>query len=172
MSFRLTPLSRLLCRSAILAAALSLSPPALALDKGTVAPAIELPSADGTFKLSQYQGKVVYVDFWASWCGPCRQSFPWMNAMQAKYRAQGLQIVGINLDAKSADASKFLAETPAQFTVAFDPKGTTPRLYAVKGMPTSFLVGRDGKIISEHTGFHDGQRAELEKTLQQALGAK
>ncbi|MCX6179509.1 MAG: TlpA disulfide reductase family protein [Chlorobiales bacterium] len=142
-----------------------------ALDAGSKAPDFELPGTKGTVKLSTTAGSVVYVDFWASWCGPCRQSFSWMNAMQEKYRAQGLQIIGVNLDAKNEDAKKFLAQIPAKFTVAFDSKGLTPKIYGVKGMPTSFLIGRDGRIVFQHLGFKESDRESLEKQIKAALEA-
>lgn len=156
--------------SLLLAAALSMSS-AFALEKGAAAPQFDLQGMDGAVQLAKLSGKVVYVDFWASWCGPCRQSFPWMNEMQAKYAARGLQIVGINVDAKSEDAKTFLATTPAKFTIAFDPKGATPRQYGIKGMPSSVLIGPDGKVLMEHSGFRDADRAELEAKIQSALGA-
>lgn len=155
--------------AATLAAALSMAS-AFALDKGAPAPAFDLPGKDGQVQLAKYQGKLVYVDFWASWCGPCRQSFPWMNEMQARYGARGLQVIGVNLDAQGADARKFLAETPARFTIAFDPAGATPRAYGIKGMPSSVLIGPDGKVLYEHAGFKEADRAELEKVIQGALG--
>ncbi len=156
--------------SILLAAALSASS-AFALEKGAAAPQFDLQGMDGAVQLAKLTGKVVYVDFWASWCGPCRQSFPWMNEMQAKYGPRGLQIVGINVDAKSEDAKTFLTTTPAKFTIAFDPKGATPRQYGIKGMPSSVLIGPDGKVLLEHSGFRDADRAELEAKIQSALGA-
>jgi peroxiredoxin len=140
---------------------------------GREAPAFSLPARDGkTLNLADYKGKVVYLDFWASWCGPCRKSFAWMNEAQAKYGAQGLQIVGVNLDEKSEDAQKFLKETPAQFAIAFDQSGKVPGSYGLKGMPTSYLIGRDGKVIAEHVGFKDADRAVLEGKIQAALEGK
>ena len=161
--------TRVLRMALVLAAALEASS-AFALDKGAAAPAFDLPGKDGAVQLAKYQGKVVYVDFWASWCGPCRQSFPWMNEMQAKYGARGLQVVGVNLDAKTDDARRFLAETPARFAIAFDPAGATPRAYGIKGMPSSVLIGPDGKVLYEHAGFKEADRAELEQAIQKALG--
>src|SRR5437899_7990668 len=100
---------------------------------GDAAPAFALPSAAGeTVTLDQLHGKVVYVDFWASWCAPCRRSFPWMNAMKRLYGGKGLAIVAVNVDKKRADAERFLAETPAEFTVLYDAQGATPAAYAVK----------------------------------------
>ncbi|WP_369679806.1 choice-of-anchor D domain-containing protein [Janthinobacterium sp. PC23-8] len=149
----------------------SLPAPASALEAGTQAPAFTLSGPDGAVKLDQYRGKLVYLDFWASWCGPCRQSFPWMNEMQARYGSQGLQIVGINVDAKADDARNFLGTTPARFAVAFDPSGTTPRAYGVKGMPSSVLIGPDGKVLYEHSGFRAADREALESRIKTALGA-
>ena len=143
---------------------------ALALDAGQAAPDIELAAGAGAERLSKLKGKVVYVDFWASWCGPCRQSFPWMNEMQGKYGAKGLQIVGVNLDAKRADADQFLAQLPARFSVGFDAKGDTAKQFGVKGMPTSVLIGPDGKVLAIHQGFKDEDRKELEAKFAAALG--
>lgn len=145
--------------------------PALALEKGAAAPPFELPGTDGPLSLAKLQGKLVYLDFWASWCGPCRQSFPWMNQMQAKYGERGLQVVGVNLDANGADARQFLAATPASFAIAFDPKGTTPRNYGIKGMPSSVLIAPDGTVLLAHAGFREADRAELEARIEAALGA-
>lgn len=133
------------------------------------APDFDLSGPAGRVQLSALRGKVVYLDFWASWCGPCRQSFPWMNEIQAKLGPRGLQVVGVNVDARTPDAERFLAEVPAHFTVAFDPKGETPRRYAIKGMPTSVLIGADGRIRFVHSGFRPEDRAALEAQLQQAL---
>ena len=143
-----------------------------ALEPGSKAPDFNLPGMQGSVQLSKTIGSVVYVDFWASWCGPCRHSFSWMNAMQEKYRSQNLQIIGVNLDSKNEDAKKFLTEIPAKFTVAFDSKGETPKQYGVKGMPTSFLIGRDGKLISQHSGFKESDKESLEKQIKSALGVK
>lgn len=148
--------------------ALSLATPMIAL--ADAAPAFSLPDGNGTpISLSQQQGKVVYLDFWASWCGPCRQSFPWMNEMLSKYQAQGLEIIAINLDSKRADADKFLAKIPAHFTVLYDNSGTTPTAYGVKGMPTSYLIDAKGQILSQHAGFNSAHTDDMEAAIQQAL---
>ncbi|WP_307729820.1 choice-of-anchor D domain-containing protein [Duganella sp. sic0402] len=138
---------------------------------GNPAPAFNLNGPDGAVKLEQYRGKLVYLDFWASWCGPCRQSFPWMNDMQARYGSQGLQIIGVNVDAKTDDARNFLGTTPARFVIAFDATGATPRAYGVKGMPSSVLIGPDGKVLYEHSGFRAADRDVLESRIKAALGA-
>ena len=143
--------------------------PSAALELGAQAPALSLPDAEGT-PLPSANGQVRLVDFWASWCGPCRHSFPWMNAMQQKYGAQGLQIVGVNVDEERADADRFLAKVPASFQIVFDPSGETPAAWSVKGMPTSYLVGRDGKVLWRHLGFNVADAPELEAAIESALG--
>lgn len=161
-------------RSALLAVGMAVglvtALPASAVTAGQPAPDFALPGLARDVQLSGSTGKVVYLDFWASWCTPCRQSFPWMNEIQARYRSNGLQIVGINLDKKRADADTFLARLPAGFDVVFDPAGQTPRAYDVKAMPTSVLIGKDGKVLWVHRGFAPEQRDELELKIRQALG--
>jgi len=158
------------CISSVgLIALAAISTSAHALELGDSAPLVQWATDTGKLDLGSLKGQVVYVDFWASWCGPCRASFPWMNDMQAKYAAKGLKVVAVNLDANPADAKKFLAETPAQFQVTYDSKGETPRLFGVKGMPTSYLFDRQGKLVSVHTGFNAGQKDKLEKALTSML---
>src|SRR5512137_2006847 len=138
---------------------------------GQPAPPFDVPGASSSVRLADLKGKVVYVDFWASWCSPCKQSFPWMNDMQAKYGPRGLQIVGVTVDRRREDAEKFLAATPARFTVAFDTTGKVAEAYQPKGMPTSFLIGADGVVRVMHVGFKDSDRAELEREIEAALSA-
>jgi thiol-disulfide isomerase/thioredoxin len=145
---------------------------ALAVQPGSPAPSVVLPADGGEFRLDAYRGKVVYLDFWASWCGPCKQSFPWMNAIQSKYADKGLVIVAVNVDNSRDDALRFLKQVPAQFKIAYDPKGEVAQQYAIKGMPSSFLIGRDGKVLSLHTGFNSGSREQLERAVEQALGGQ
>jgi cytochrome c biogenesis protein CcmG/thiol:disulfide interchange protein DsbE len=143
-----------------------------AQDVGKPAPAFDLPAAGASnARLADLKGRVVYVDFWASWCAPCKQSFPWMNEMQAKYGSKGLTIVGVNVDKKREDADKFLAGTPAKFTVAFDSSGKVAEAYQPKGMPTSYLIGADGLVRLVHVGFRDKDREELEREFAAALSA-
>jgi len=133
------------------------------------APAFSLASDNGEISLDQYRNKIVYVDFWASWCKPCRESFPFMNEMQKKYANKGLQIIAINLDDQRSAANAFLSKYPAQFKVAYDPQGTTPTSYGVEVMPTSYLLDRRGNIIFTHKGFKQNQTGELEQHIVEAL---
>lgn len=145
--------------------------PAGAVTSGQLAPSFELPGRAAVIRLNALRGKLVYLDFWASWCIPCRQSFPWMNQMQERYGASGLQIIAVNVDQKPDDAVAFLQVNPARFDIAFDPQGTVPKIYSIKGMPTSVLIGTDGNVLHVHSGFQLDQRDLLEQRLRQALPA-
>ncbi len=157
-------------RAALVLAAGLFATAAAAVGTGEPAPAFSLPTAAGDpVALDKLRGRVVYVDFWASWCGPCRRSFPWMNEMQQKYAANGLAIVGVNVDKRRPDAERFLQQTPASFTIVYDPAGKTPEAYAVKGMPSSYLIDGDGRVVAVETGFRDEQKAELEARIRSLL---
>jgi thiol-disulfide isomerase/thioredoxin len=157
---------------AVLTITASLSMPVLAVEIGGDAPEFDLPGRAGTVKLSDFKGKIVYLDFWASWCGPCRLSFPWMSEMQSRYGDKGLRVIGVNVDQKLENANSFLKEHPAGFDVLFDQAGKTPQSYEIKGMPTSLLIGPDGKVIMVHMGFKESQRNELERQIKVALNVK
>jgi len=129
-----------------------------------------LPGIDETVALSEHLGRVVYVDFWASWCTPCKKSFSWMNAMQDRYGNKGLTIIAINLDESRHDAKAFLDENPAQFSVAFDPEGRTAELYEVQGMPSSYLISSDGAIAYRHLGFRPTDKRMLEAAIEHLIG--
>jgi thiol-disulfide isomerase/thioredoxin len=161
--------------AALLCAGLALLPPsgAWAAEAGQPAPEIAVTTADGRpLLLSALKGKTVYLDFWASWCAPCRQSFPFMNAMQEKYAKDGLVIVGVNVDKKRADAEKFLAQFPARFTIGYDEASATPATYTVKKMPSSFVIDRDGRISAAHSGFSSESRDEVESRIRAALAVR
>ncbi len=161
-----------LIRVTALVLCLLLPPPSSAIGAGQAAPDFKLPGTPATVSLGALRGKVVYVDFWASWCGPCKQSFPWLNEMHAKYAGAGLAIVGVNVDTRREDADRFLAQYPARFPIAFDAKGDTVSRYEAKGMPTSYLIGRDGKVFATHVGFRVDDKAALEAKIRGALGIK
>ncbi len=135
----------------------------------TEAPDIKLPGLQGEVDLDVLVGKVVYLDFWASWCKPCVKSFPWMKKMKARYRAQGFEILAINLDKDRKLANKFLNLMEANFLIGFDPEGKTATRYQLLGMPSSFLIGRDGKIYATHIGFREKDKAKIEQAIEQLL---
>ena len=137
--------------------------------ESNAAPGFELPTPNGTVSLDSLRGKVVLVDFWASWCGPCRQSFPWMSKLYETYSQKGLVIVAVNLDKKREPANDFLAEFSPPFIVAFDPAGKTAEAFHVPAMPTSFILNRDGTIVYSHAGFNSKKTGEMENLIQEAL---
>ncbi len=103
--------------------------------------------------LDQYKGQVVLLDFWASWCSPCRRSFPWFIAMQSKYQQQGLKLIAVNIDVERSDADAFLTEFAVNFNIIYDPDAVIGRQYQLKGMPSSFLIDKEGIVRFQHTGF-------------------
>jgi thiol-disulfide isomerase/thioredoxin len=125
--------------------------------------------AQDALDLSAYRGKIVWVDFWASWCTPCRRSFPWLNDVMERYGKQDFVVVGVNLDKERALAEEFLRETPARFPIAYDPQGKSASAYDVVGMPSSFLIDREGKVISSHIGFRRDEQENYEAAIVQAL---
>lgn len=172
---RLFTLSRralLVQAGALGAAALAAPRAAQAVEAGQALPLATVPGTTGQPPVALFDGKAraTYIDFWASWCGPCRQSFPWMNRLQAKYGPKGLRIVAVNLDSQTADAQRFLAERPAQFTLAFDPTAESARRFGIKAMPSSVLVGADGRVAATHAGFRDEDLGPLEARIAAALG--
>ena len=120
-------------------------------------------------KLSDYKGRVVYLDFWATWCPPCRKSFPWMDEMQQRYKQQGLSVVAISVDRKRDLIEKFIKEMEPAFTVAQDDQGIVAKAYQLKGMPTSYLIDRDGHIVRTHMGFRTKDRDKLEDAIKTVL---
>ena len=130
------------------------------------APDIDLPGLAGNVQLKSFKGKVVYLDFWASWCEPCKKSFPWMNNMKKLYADQGFEIMAVNLDKERHLADEFLSAMDVNFTVAFDESGATASRYKLKGMPTSYLIDRDGRIHASHIGFRDKDKSELEQAIK------
>lgn len=128
------------------------------------------PASAAEFDLDDYAGKVVVLDFWASWCAPCRRSFPWLNTMHEKYADDGLVIVGVNLDLERAEAERFLGEFPASFMIVYDTEKVLAKQFEVIAMPSSYLIGRDGKIFEQHLGFKVKKQAEYEAAIVSALG--
>jgi thiol-disulfide isomerase/thioredoxin len=122
-------------------------------------------------QLTNAKGKVVYVDFWASWCIPCRKSFPWMNNLVTQYQTQGLIVLSINLDHSRVLADEFLAQIPANFPVIFDPKGRIAKKYQLQGMPSSFIINRQGQIVSAHVGFNEEKKSAYEQEIKTLLTA-
>ncbi len=155
------------------AAVMTLPARAETIPVGQPAPAVVLPSLteEGrTYDLTALRGQVVYVDFWASWCGPCRVSFPVIDEIYGELGSRGFQVLAINVDEYSEDAMEFLAELPVSYPVVWDAKGVTPASFGILGMPTGFLIDQKGTVVKVHQGFRksdaDWLRAEIIKLLE------
>ncbi len=134
---------------------------------GSPPPGFALEDAGGVVvKLAKLKGEVVWVDFWASWCAPCRESFPWLNAMQQKYGAKGFKVVGINIDGQRRDAARFLEQVPARFTIVFDAAGATPEAWGIDVLPSSVLIDRSGKVAVVEHGFSAARRGAFEARIR------
>ncbi|HEY5604210.1 MAG TPA: TlpA disulfide reductase family protein [Gammaproteobacteria bacterium] len=120
-------------------------------------------------KISELKGDVVYVDFWATWCPPCRQSFPWMEEMHQRYSNLGFKIVAISLDTKRDVIDQFLKTMTTNFTIAHDPGGESATAFQVKGMPSSYLIDRKGNVHLTHMGFNDRDKAKLESQIKDLI---
>jgi thiol-disulfide isomerase/thioredoxin len=118
------------------------------------APDVSLQTGQGgQVRLSEFKGRVVLVDFWASWCAPCKTSFPALDALHREFAPRGLAVLAVNLDERRKDADGFLSAHPHTMPVLFDPSGASPAAFGVKGMPTSFLIDRAGIIRFAHMGY-------------------
>ncbi len=145
-----------------------------ATEVGQPAPQFKLPSlkTDSPTQLKQFAGKVVYLDFWASWCAPCKTSFPLLNKLHKKLNAQGFEVVAINLDGNKTLGEKFLQDVPVDFTVLRDENGELADQYVVDSMPTSFIIDRNGIVQKIHHGFSADDIAELEAKIVELLAKK
>ena len=141
----------------------------ITLDEPLPQPAWELPliaNGEGTVTDSTYLGRVTYVDFWASWCGPCRLSLPALNRLSKEFDAADFGVVAISVDYVDEDALDFLKRYPVDYPVAIDKTGNSGRDFAVAGMPSGYLIGRDGLIREVHVGFRKGDEALLREQIQ------
>jgi thiol-disulfide isomerase/thioredoxin len=145
-----------------------------AADVGQPAPQFTLPTLqqDQPTTLQQYAGKVIYLDFWASWCSPCRTSFPLLNKLHEKLKTQGFEVVAVNLDEDKTDAEKFLHKFPVDFTVLRDANGEWSDQFVVESMPTAFIIDKQGVVQKIHHGFASGDINELEEKITQLLAQK
>jgi len=126
-------------------------------------------SSDGTLDLSAWKGQVVYLDFFASWCGPCRQSFPWMMDVQQRFKDRGFVVLAVNVDKDHELAAKFIKQFRPSFPIFFDSDGRLAEQMKVEGMPSSLIFDRTGKVRFAHTGFRLDQHLVLEDELASLL---
>lgn len=146
---------------------------AQAVQIGERAPAIVAPALDGkTLRLADLRGKVVYVDFWASWCGPCRESLPVLDRLHRDLGSQGFRVLTVNVDTETKLAQRMAQQLKLDLPVALDPEGKWAEKYALPGMPTGYLVDRKGVVRSVHGGYKGKDLPELEQSIQKALKGK
>jgi len=125
------------------------------------APTFALPAKSGdTVDLAKLKGQVVMLNFWASWCGPCRTEMPLMDQMYKKYSAAGFTLLGVNVDTDSTDAQKFLSQVPVSFPIAYDRDNKVSKLYEVSAMPSTVFIDRKGNVRALHRGYKAGDEAE------------
>jgi len=147
------------------------SPAALAVNAGEPAPPLAAQTADGQWqRLQDARGKVVYVDFWASWCAPCREAMPQYERLYRQWSARGFTVIGVNIDAERAAALRALKRTPVSFPVVFDPAGAWAERFVLPTMPTGYLIGRDGIVRYVHQGYRAQDLPSLEAQIEKTLG--
>lgn len=162
-----------LWRVALAAATLGAAPATASVDAGAPAPAmVAMPLRAGTppVALAELRGRVVYVDFWASWCVPCRQSMPVLDGLARRFGPRGFTVIGVNKDATVADAERFLRRVPVGFALVGDADDAIARSFGVKAMPSGYLVDRAGVVRRIHRGFTAGTAADLEREIDGLLG--
>jgi peroxiredoxin len=145
--------------------------PAVALEPGAALPELTAGSLQESapLALKSFRGQVLYVDFWASWCVPCRLSMPTLDALFRKHSARGFTVLGINKDNTIADAQRFLKRVPVTFSLARDAQDQLARAFDVKAMPSGYLVDRRGVVRRVHRGFTAETAAALEREIEELL---
>ena len=149
------------------ALALIFSSNALAAEEGAPAPDFTLKTLDGSnLKLSEQRGTVILLNFWASWCGPCRTEMPLLDDLYQEYRDYGFTVLGVNLDENRDQADRLLDKIPVTFPVLFDPQNSTSETYGVDAMPTTVLIDRNGVVRHHHRGYKDGYMDKYEEQVK------
>jgi peroxiredoxin len=141
--------------------ALACAAAAATLQVGAPAPAFQLNSSAGKpVALSEFKGQIVLLNFWASWCGPCRQEMPILEQLNRQYHAKGVALLGVNVEPDSAAATNWLKATPVTFPILFDTDSKVSQLYSVQGMPNTVIVDRKGVVRYIHRGYNAGAENE------------
>lgn len=134
------------------------------------APDFTLKSRSGeNIKLSELRGQVVMINFWASWCGPCRQEMPLLDQIYQRYEPMGFTLLGVNVEEDSSAADRVLKEIPVSFPVLYDNKSQVSASYQVRAMPSTVLIDRDGKVRYLHEGYHPGYEDEYQKQVRELI---
>ena len=137
---------------------------------GTSAPEFSLMDVNGkVVALKHFTGKVVFLDFWAPWCDPCREELPKLDTLYKKYNNDGFEVIGIDIDDSEKLEAEFLQKVPVAFTILIDKKSAIRREYSVRTLPTAFIIGRDGVIRYVHMGFGKEFLQMYEKEITELL---
>jgi len=143
---------------------------AAGIDPGQAAPEFTLKSLkDRNLSLKEFRGQVVMVNFWATWCGPCRQEMPALNALYEKYRSAGFVLLGINVDSEKANAARMVTKLKATYPILFDTEKQASELYHVSTMPTTVLIDRDGKVRYIQKGYVAGIENKYQTQIRKLL---
>ena len=161
-----------LLKSSILALNLLVAGMAFGVDEGDVAPDFLLPvvGSESSISLSDSHGKVRYVDFWASWCAPCRVSIPQIASLHEELGGERFEVIGINVDERSDDAIDFLDRFPVSYDNLGDPNGVTAEAYGLRTMPTSYVIDAEGRVTLVHEGFRRGDMDAIRAHVIELLG--
>ncbi len=139
----------------------------LSAGTGGSAPEFTLPDRDGSdLSLSDLRGQVVMINFWATWCGPCREEMPLLDALYQRYRDLGFELIGVNVDEDSSMAHGWLEERPVSFPIVYDPRSDVSRLYDVTAMPSTVLVDRSGQVRFRHYGYQPGYENDYQDQIR------
>lgn len=153
--------------------ALATRPATAALVPQAPAPDFRLPMPDGrNLRLAEQRGQVVLVNFWASWCGPCRQEMPLLDALYQRYKGLGFTLLGVNVEEDSAGADKWLRDTPVSFPVLFDRENRVSKLYDVTAMPSTVIVDRKGQVRFVHFGYTPGTEQQYQDQIRSLIREK
>lgn len=139
---------------------------------GDTAPDCLLPflaEENQSVSLYQFKGKVLFLDFWASWCPPCEKSFPFLDQLYQQYHSQGLEIIAVNLDEEKKDALKFVNDHPVKFSIVHDSEGDCPEKYQARAMPSSYIIDKSGTIRHVNYGFLSSEESELSRQVASLL---
>jgi thiol-disulfide isomerase/thioredoxin len=169
-----TAITKRLMASFVAGALTLLSGAARGADEGEQAPAFSARAlgGDGSISLSSYRGKVVYLDFWASWCAPCQAALPALEELRKEFPADQFQVVAVNVDTDPEKALRLLAKHKIGYPSAADPEGLLPESFGLKTMPTSYLIDRAGVVRLVHPGFRSSDVEELRARIKTLVEAK
>jgi len=157
-------------RIAVITAVLATALPALAGSGGGPAPQFTLAARNGqAVSLAQYHGQVVMINFWASWCGPCRQEMPLLESIYRKYHKLGFTLLGVNVEPDSKAADDWLKDRPVSFPILYDKESKVSKLYDVAGMPSTVIIDRSGKLRTLHQGFKPGDENEYMDSIRSLI---